>query len=170
MKGNCDKYIELILSTDNNYSDEVKAHISRCNECRAMASEWRVVREMAEQIEVPDLLDAKVRRKIYLRRKRGSKSFLSWSRMGYIAAAASVMLIASVFMFSDKRHELVDAPTYGASLKWRSQIDSGIFELETELELNRALIKFSSENKVDYEELLFPQSDEETVILTDSWI
>ncbi len=168
MKGNCDKYIELILSTDDNYSDEVKAHISRCNECRAMASEWKVVREMAEQIEVPDLLDSKVRRRISSRRKRGTKFVLSWSRISYIAAAACVILIASVFMFSDKRRETVQ---YGSNLKWHSHIDSEIFELDTELELNRELINFGKdEDKIDYEKLLFPQSDGETVISTDSWI
>lgn len=170
MKGNCDKYIELILSTDKNYSDEVKAHISRCHECRAMASEWKVVREMAEQIEVPDLLDVKVRKRISLHRKERTRPVFTWSRIGYVAAAACVMLFASVFLFSDKRLQPVEKPQYGTSLKWHSQIDTGIFELETELELNRALIKFGNEKKVDYEEMLFPQSDEETVILTDSWI
>jgi hypothetical protein len=143
MDNKCDKYIEMILSSDGDYPDPVMRHICDCHECRAVASEWRTVRLMAKKTKVKEENNSQSGLAI-IERLRRSKAVLSSFKISYVAGALITFFIIAIFMFSDKRPG--DNLNHGvdeALLSWTSPLDYKLFEINTELELN---IETLSEN------------------------
>ena len=143
MDNKCDKYIEMILSSDGDYPDPVMRHIRDCHECRAMASEWRTVRLMAKKTKVREEDHSPAGLSI-IKRLRHSKAVLSSFKTTYVAGALVTVFIIAIFMFSDKRPE--DNLIHGiddALLSWDSPLDTKLFEINTEIEFN---IETLSEN------------------------
>jgi len=161
MKKQCDRFMEEILSSDESYSEEVRRHIRTCPSCRVVASEWEAVRSSASRRETPDIVDFSIRNAASARHQRVDYYKHIIHRLVYVtAAAACVLLVFSIFLFSDKRLAPVASPINQnpAATMWISNLDKGLLTLDTEIEINRRLISISQDN-VDYEKILFPEEE-----------
>jgi len=162
----CEKATELILSSDDAVSAELKEHILKCKKCRQITEEWLALKTLeTRNREVPRSIDFVIcREAAAFQEKRvnhatGNRTFFRW--LSFASAAACVVLFA-LACFSllkgnksamDERASITVAartanekPLYRKPGICWSDIDmkNEIFELSAEIELNLMLLKQSS--------------------------
>ncbi len=106
MKTDCEKISEEILSTDLEFSSEIKSHIEQCEVCSNLASEWLILKDSTdiEDCKVPTELDFKIvgYAKSSLKQKRISKLFYKIISYSSSAACAIFAFWMCFFPLSQK--------------------------------------------------------------------
>ena len=160
MNDQCEKVIATILSADRELPDDVAAHLQDCKECRRLSDEWRVLRDTVGELTPPRTVDraiqaaARRRRCFHLVRRTIVKTFY------LTAAAACIMMVFGVFFFSDRGLQSITRRVPGLSsplLSWRSGFDRHMFEVDTEIEINREMINLGPDrSRQDALDVLLP--------------
>jgi hypothetical protein len=115
MKIDCEKAKEIILTSGAPYSPEMKAHMVKCEDCKALADEWSALKDArpTSRRNIPKSLDFSIvsEAEVFVKsRAEHSRAVFRW--LSFISAAACVALFAlAVFtVLKDK-----SAKTTGAS-------------------------------------------------------
>lgn len=141
MTERCKKTIAGILESDQNWTKEVSEHLTSCRDCRVLASEWQTLRTAATEINPPARLDLSIKaaaRNNPLRFRLIRRKILK--TVYFATAAACVILAAGVFFFNTYPRMTQRLPANSPLAAWHSGLDRHLFELDTELEINREMI------------------------------
>lgn len=158
MKEPCESFVAAIMADGTDLPPEIIAHLETCRNCRKLADDWNAIRGAVDRVDVPATLDRNIKDAAHEHYRRFRMVRRTVIKTVYMAAAAAcVMLISGVFFFND--HRPLDRRLSPASptSTWYSGLDRRIFELDTEIELNREMLNLSPDNrKQEILDLLLP--------------